>query len=632
MKYKAIATICLFCAALFASVSCEKVSKADMHPNHKPESPEPEEPVETDINSIYDLNMSEGYVNSHLLEWQTSSLEMDFRSLQELEYPTIGASYANYPRIKRLKNGALLLIYQQNTSANDIYFNLSNNYTNWSKSQLLFASGAYPRKDGTMDVAHYSSADALVLQNGDVLAFAAMRMKGSYTTDDESNGVMMRRSTDNGKTWGDYELICRTACWEPSALQLEDGEIQVYFTDNNPQVHDVLGENGGDSGTSLIRSKDNGKTWEFAGKIIRQRTSTDTDGNPIFTDQMPVAIQLNGSGTIAVACESRWGVGDNAKYHLSMAYSADNWAYAPLSGDQEGPEDRLSNFLQNQAAPYLRQFRSGETLLGRGISRTYNVSIGNVYARDFCEPVPMFEGKGAWGSFELCGSHDLIAVFPRSYSSGNNTASAIQMARFVLNHRVNATKTTPSMKGTSNGWEQIQDALFIGSETQAQAAFRFAYDEQNFYILIERSDDNLTAADGFDIMIQSGNATGEPLTLEIKADATTGKFTCGNTDIKLASTANGDFNEIADDDGIVAEIAVPLSLLKVVKDKILFNAVLFDEAGNDTFTGLTSSNYRRWHFVGLCEPPAPPVQPEPGTGEDINNPSWSEGEENNPWN
>lgn len=60
----------------------------------------------------------------------------------------------------------------------------------------------------------------------------------------------------------------------------------------------------------------------------------------------------------------------------------------------------------------------------------------------------------------------------------------------------------------------MQDALFIGSVSQAQAVFRFAYDDDNLYCLVERLDNGLAAEDGIDLMIQSGNATGDPLILK----------------------------------------------------------------------------------------------------------------------
>ena len=92
----------------------------------------------------------------------------------------------------------------------------------------------------------FSSADAIVLSNGDVLAFAAFRLNKGFRLNNLNNGIMMRRSSDNGRTWSEPQVIYRGTTWEPSALQLSTGEIHVYFTSSDP--------NTGDSGTALHHS------------------------------------------------------------------------------------------------------------------------------------------------------------------------------------------------------------------------------------------------------------------------------------------------------------------------------------------------------------------------------------------
>ncbi|MDR1938728.1 MAG: glycoside hydrolase [Tannerellaceae bacterium] len=295
----------------------------------------------------------------------------------------------------------------------------------------------------------YSSADAIVLDNGDILAFASFRLNKGYLLNNLNNGIMMRRSSDHGNTWSDTTVIYRGTTREPSALQLSSKEIHVYFTSADP--------NKGDSGTALLRSTDSGKTWIHVGKVVRQYAGVAEDGSgqAIFTDQMPVAIQLNNSERIAVAFESRFGRTGTSedKYHLGLAYSNDNWAPGGLTGEDEGPADKQSNIFMNEAAPYLRQFRSGETILSSGISKMFNVRIGDSKAQQFGEPLQIFPDKGSWGSIEIINDHIFAGVFPSSYSTvvdGTTTNYArIQLAKFVLNHRINATKFTPKIVGSN---------------------------------------------------------------------------------------------------------------------------------------------------------------------------------------
>lgn len=621
-----IITISLFAATLLV-LSCEKVYDGPNNPKPRPEVPE--EPVLSDITSIYSLNQKEGYVNSHHSEWKTSFIEMDFSSCQTFVSPKLTAKLAYYPRIKQLANGAYMLTYQQNSAAHDVYYGLSNDFRNWNfTGKHLFEKVDYKEIDPACpDPANarilYSSADFVVLDNGDILAFAAYRYYPEYTAHTDWCGIMMRKSTDNGKSWSAPKSIYRgSACWEPSALQLADGEIHVYYTKANPSI--------GDSGTALLRSSNRGETWTDVGYVIRQEAGVGTDNvTPIYTDQMPVAVQLNESEHIAVALESRFGRTGTAsdEYHISLAWSPDNWASGGLAEGQTGPVDRADNVFKNEAGPYIGQFRSGETVLSTGISKVFNVRMGNATAERFTSPVPFFASPGVWGSLDVAGSHTMLAAF-NYRADENGELYGLQIARFVLNHRVNATQFTPAMTGSSDHWKDVDDALFIGSEMNTSSVFRFAYDDTNIYCLVERVDEKLSSSDGLKLMFQGGNGTGTPFVINFTSSVEKGTMLCDSPEVKFKANVMGAFDDVADDDGIVLEISIPRTLVNMVNDKLLFNAVLVDEAGTDTFTGLTDNNYNRWLPIVFKAPQEPKPLPEDGNYE---GPVWGEGEEQNPW-
>lgn len=616
---------------LVSAVSCTPIS-ADINPNPRPGKEDEEtEKVTSEISSIYDLNRNQGYLNSHAATWQSSVLEMDYSSVVTLEQPKITPANPQYPRIKKLADGSYILIYQQGNTAHDVYFARSMNLKSWTEapSQLFAKTDMNQYESDVKDRVLFSSADAIVLADGDVLAFASFRLNKGYRLNNLNNGIMMRRSNDNGRTWSDPEVIYRGTTWEPSALQLSSGEIHVYFTSADPNL--------GDSGTALLRSTDNGKTWTSVGKIIRQKAGVATDGSgqTIFTDQMPVAIQLNGKERIAVAIESRFGrTGTNDRYHLSMAYSSDNWASGGLTGEDEGPADRKSNLYLDEAAPYLRQFRSGETMLSTGVDKVFNIRLGNALASKFGLPMPTFD-KGYWGSLEIIDDHTVVGVFPNCWSETVNgeqvSRAKINLAKFVLNHRVNAASFTPKVDGSSDDWTGADDALFIGSESEAGTVFRFAYDSENLYGMIERSDASLLSSDACTLMLQGGAGTGTPLTLNFSFSS--GKVVCSDANVKFASCILGTLDAEQEDDGLTIEFAIPRSSLNVVGDKLLFNAVVKDGNVEDSFFGLTSSNYTKWIPVELKPAAEPAPVPDPGQGEfNSDGPKWGEGDETDPWN
>ena len=93
----------------------------------------------------------------------------------------------------------------------------------------------------------------------------------------------------------------------------------------------------------------------------------------------------------------------------------------------------------------------------------------------------------------------------------------------------------------------------------------------------------------------------------------------------------GTFDGTEDDRGYVVELAIPLTHLSVALNRLLFNAVLHDAEGDDTFAGLTASNYAKWFAVELKEPSEPQPEPEVGDSDNGQGPQWGNGQESDPW-
>ena len=149
MKTLSIILICCICA-----MNCTRVS-ADINPNPKPGS-ENDDPVRTDITSIYDLNKKVTSINSHASEWQTAVLELDYRSIVQLAYPQIPTSGVRYTRIKRMQNGSYLLTFQGAINSSDsngrnVFYAISSDWKHWECFQEpLFAESPMKNQNSTL--------------------------------------------------------------------------------------------------------------------------------------------------------------------------------------------------------------------------------------------------------------------------------------------------------------------------------------------------------------------------------------------------------------------------------------------------------------------------------------------------
>ncbi len=457
-------------------------------PTNPGEDPEP--PARVYVTPFGQLNTTDKTINSHEGDEGASSLELDFRGYTEVTPSTLTVSAANYPRIKKLPNGQYILFWHNNSVGANVFYTRSSDLKNWEPVKKVFEATPIT-VNGQSDERSYSNADALVLQNGELMVVASFRAKNHFRKDNAYNGIMMRKSSDNGQTWSDEQVIYRGSNWEPQILQLPSGEIQVYFTHSGAksQMQIEMGWTGDNmvasSGTAIARSYDNGKTWKanqpdsYAGYAISQRYIDTVRGIKVFTDQMPCALLLNKYNTI------------------SVAYSDDNWART-LGIDEEGPSDKQKD-LWNGGAPYLKQFPSGETILSYNAQNVYQIRLGDAKARKFYNPCLPFgkEMTGVWGSLELDGSHTVIGTV-QDRSSGS---SHILIGRMNLNHTLYAGNMTPAVDGDNKDWAGNTEAFFVGSESQAQASVRMSYDKDNLYLLVERLDYDLLSQDTVDVYL-----------------------------------------------------------------------------------------------------------------------------------
>ena len=602
MKARALCGVMALCFAGAFLCSC------------KPQKAAPEDIV---IHSINSLNAGEPVINDHAADWDKSLLEPNYRQYTEVTGDKLRIREANYPRIKKIADDRYILFYQDARVARNIYYSVSSDLKEWGLGLNLFASRSIT-VNGESDTLCYSTCDATVLQNGDIMAIASFRSSRNFRRTNEFNGLAMKISSDGGRTWGEEQIIYKGSNWEPQILQLPDGEIQVYFTHGGPKIQPQMeagipeSEMVPSSGTAIIRSKDNGKTWDpyvmeppYAAHRVSQQYAYTKKGIQVFTDQIPCAILLNNTDTIALSMESMFVRDGEDVLYITTAYSDDNWAVG-LGLDEEGPADKQEN-MWHGAAPYLRQFPSGETVLSYNQKR-FQIRLGDSLAREFGDPLFPLNGTGRWGSLELIQSHIVVGTMAYVFED-KSEQNRIMISQNVLNHRIDAPRARIRVDGDNTDWDDATDALFVGSDSQAQAAVRPAKDDDNLYFLVERLDADLSDGDTVELYLaDSGSDTLDTNTLRLTVgpNGLMGAARFDGSDfaeieaggIQAAVTLQGTVGNDGDEDtGYLVEVAVPRSLLRISNQQLRWNVLLRDR-GTDGRVTEDILGTIRWNVPG----------------------------------
>lgn len=578
--------------ALLATVCCVFTACERTFDLNSNEMNNVEEPTALHITPIEKLNQGAATVNSHVDFTARSSLKMNFRSYVHLGQNSLGVGKPNYPRVKKMANGSYIMFFHNNQIGASCDYAVSEDLKTWNAKGKIYKNYSIIDSKGEENERRFSTCDAVVLANGDILAVASYRANIGYRERPLDAGLVLRRSTDNGNTWSDPMEIYRGVNWEPYLLQLPSGEIHCYFTDSDRTLIE-----GTDTGTAMVVSNDNGNTWAPSfgtAPYYVLRTKHIKDGKTYFNNQMPSVIQLNNSNEMAAALEANIG----GNYNISFGYSGEDGQWTHLAVDEEGPEDR-NDLAFRGAAPYLRQFLSGETVLSYNLSSKFHLKIGDTRARQFGEAYTPFSG-GYWGALELVDNHQIIGVFP------NTSKGEIMLSTFILNHQVTAAQRNVQVDGDNSEWKDTDEALFVGEKSQAQATLRAASSNDSLYFLVEVLDNAITEDDYATVFINS-NINSDMLSNDAfrirvspngmkSTDVYNGDWTSADLGLvaKVAypdSTSNG----TDQDQGYIVELAIPRSKLKINSEQVLLNfAITNSESGEDAIVNTSSQSTAMW--------------------------------------
>jgi hypothetical protein len=334
----------------------------------------------------------------------------DQKTLRKVSAGSIGR-YCGYARLIQLHDQSLLAVYE---SAGSVVAVKSTDLGNsWSTPTAIA-----PRQDGI----NMAVPDVLELSDHSILVCYNPR---PYKIDPSRRfGIRTKKSYDGGQSWQDERLLYeagfdfKNGCWEPAAIQLPNGEIQLFF------ANEGIYQSSDEQNISLLRSTDNGLSWTKTPSIVSFRAGS--------RDGMPAPLLLQNGRDIVFAIEDNGF--RNFKPYLIHSTIGQNWSQ-PVTGTSADRWYALAEPVPDTlyaGAPYLRQLPTGETLLSyqgteNRINRLANaemkVVVGDSQARNFSQksvPFLIPAGKsGLWNSLSILADSTIIALTSTNgYSTG----------------------------------------------------------------------------------------------------------------------------------------------------------------------------------------------------------------------
>ena len=311
--------------------------------------------------------------------------------------------YCGYPRMIQLHDKSLLCVYEVSGGNVECIKSLDNAST-WL-APVIVAS----RQNGL------NMAVPEILELNDHSLLVSYNPRPSPVDATKHFGIRTKKSYDGGFTWTDERLLYEAGskfedgCWEPSQIQLPSGEIQLFFS--NEGIYTSSNEQN----ISVLRSFDNGLTWTTNPQIISFSAGK--------RDGMPVPVLSAKSDEIFFSIEDN--TAGEFKPSIIRTTVAGNWSMV-TKANSPSRNAALSNPLPDTiyaGAPYLRQLKTGETILSyqgtEGRNREWSracmfVVTGDQDAKNFSHKsipfsVPLNK-QGLWNSLCVLDDNTIIAL------------------------------------------------------------------------------------------------------------------------------------------------------------------------------------------------------------------------------
>jgi hypothetical protein len=329
--------------------------------------------------------------------------------------------FAEYGRIIRFSKDTLILVYHCGAKGHE-WDNIAlrksfDNGRSWAAPKIIVPDNKQKRYFG------FSTPALLLLKDKRLL----LAYTGRGIPDDSlHNNLQIRYSEDGGDHWGPPQIVAQGRSWEPGVVQLPDGEIQLFFSNEILSTKKAKGRH--EQKVLMISSKSLGRKWS------RPKTVAFTGGR---RDGMPVPLVLKDNKGIVFAVEA---VENERSPEIIWSSMKANWDYKEPGNIQNGRRWHGSVDPVWGGGPGLVQLSTGETLIvmqteaGRKIDRykgwkknSVVVMAGNSLAKNFRDisfpypDMPINEGRYFCSLF-LKNDSTVVLVSTKNFP---NTRSAI---------------------------------------------------------------------------------------------------------------------------------------------------------------------------------------------------------------
>ena len=230
-----------------------------------------------------------------------------------------------------------------------------------TQQETNVTSQAY--KPGDDGYAAYRIPAVVVSKSGTILAFCEGRVDGS--ADDGNIDMLVKRSGDNGKSWGSVIKIYddgENRCQSPSPVVLDNGRILLLFcwNERTPGSANGTGSSGYSRRVMKTYSDDDGKTWSTPEDIHDQVA---IEGYPWYATGPCHAIIKTlepNKGRIVVPCNhNNPGTDPKSERHSHLIYSDDQgetWHLGAITDHPYGNESTVVELGDGSLMTNMRNY------------------------------------------------------------------------------------------------------------------------------------------------------------------------------------------------------------------------------------------------------------------------------------